>query len=207
MQPNALLFHLKANNSHPSLIGIGLLYQQGYFHQVLANDGSQTETFPYNDPLILPIVPVRNKDGSRLRIKLPLPGRDLYLRVWKAQVGKVDLYLLDSNDPLNSPWDRATTSDLYDPGKEKRLLQELVLGAGGWRALEAMDIKVDVCHINEGHASFLILARAISFMRKNKVSFSEALWATRAGNVFTTHTSVAAGLDSFDKSLIEKYAR
>ncbi len=200
--------HLKtASDLGVPLVGIGLLYQQGYFHQVLANDGSQTETFPYNDPLILPIVPVRNNDGSRLRIKLPLPGRDLYLMVWKARVGRVDLYLLDSNDPLNSPWDRATTSDLYDPGKEKRLLQELVLGAGGWLALEAMDIKVDVCHINEGHASFLVLARAISFMRKHEVSFSEALWATRAGNVFTTHTSVAAGLDSFDKSLIEKYAR
>jgi starch phosphorylase len=200
--------HLKtASDLGVPLIGIGLLYQQGYFHQVLANDGSQIEAFPYNDPSMLPVVPVRKKDGSRLRIKLLLPGRDLFLRVWKAQVGRVDLYLLDSNDPLNSPWDRASTANLYDPGEERRLIQEIVLGVGGWLVLEAMGIDVDVCHINEGHASFLVLSRAYSFMMKHKVHFSVALWATRAGNVFTTHTSVAAGFDSFDKSLIDRYAR
>ncbi len=200
--------HLKtASDLGVPLIGLGLLYQQGYFHQVIANDGSQIEAFPYNDPSMLPVVPVRKKDGSRLRVKLRLPGRDLFLRVWKAQVGRVDLYLLDSNDPLNSPWDRATTANLYDPGEERRLIQEIVLGAGGWLALQAMDIDVDVCHINEGHASFLVLARAYSFMMKHKVPFSVALWATRAGNVFTTHTSVASGFDSFDKSLIDRYAR
>jgi glycogen phosphorylase len=200
--------HLKtASDLGVPLIGMGLLYQQGYFHQVLADDGSQIEAFPYNDPLTLPVVPVRKDDGSRLRVKLLLPGRDLYLRVWKAQVGRVDLYLLDSNDPLNSPWDRATTSNLYDPGEERRLIQEIVLGAGGWLALQAMDIDIDVCHINEGHASFLVLARAYSFMVKHKLPFSVALWATRAGNVFTTHTSVASGFDSFDKSLIDRYAR
>ena len=200
--------HLKtASDLGVPLIGMGLLYQQGYFHQVLADDGSQMEAFPYNDPSTLPMVPVRKTDGSRLRVKLLLPGRALYLRIWKAQVGRVGLYLLDSNDPMNSPWDRATTANLYDPGEERRLIQEIVLGAGGWLALQAMDIDVDVCHINEGHASFLVLARAYSFMVKLRVPFSVALWATRAGNVFTTHTSVAAGFDSFDKSLIHRYAR
>jgi starch phosphorylase len=117
------------------------------------------------------VVPACKKDGSRLRINLQLQ-EEAYTSVWKAQVGRVDLYLLDSNYPLNSPWDRATTANLYDPGEERRLIQEIVLGAGGWLALQAMDIDIDVCHINAGHASFLMLARAYSFMMKHKVPFS-----------------------------------
>lgn len=189
------------------MVGVGLLYQQGYFRQILASDGTQVEAFPYNDPTSLPIVPVQKQDGSWLRITIQLPGRALILRVWRAQVGRIDLYLLDSNDPLNSPWDRGITAALYSPGQEKRLIQEIVLGIGGWRALEEMGIEVDVCHLNEGHASFAILARAYSFIKKTGQSFPVALWATRAGNIFTTHTPVAAGFDCFDQSLIRQYAQ
>ena len=187
--------------------GIGLLYQQGYFRQLLAQDGSQVEAFPYNDPDTMPLVPARYKDGSRLRVKINLPGRSLILRVWQANVCRVNLYLLDSNDPMNSPWDRAITANLYAPGLERRLIQEIVLGIGGWQVLEKLEIEPEVCHLNEGHAAFVVLARAYSFMKKAGCSLAAALWATRAGNVFTTHTPVEAGFDHFDRALVDKYAK
>ena len=200
--------HLKtASDLGVPIVGVGLLYQQGYFRQVLAEDGSQVEAFPYNDPDTLPLVEVRDKDGSRLKVKINLPGRPLLLRVWQANVCRVNLYLLDSNDPLNSPWDRAITANLYAPGQERRLIQEIVLGIGGWQMLEKMGIDPEVCHLNEGHAAFVILARAYSFMKKTGCSPRVALLATRAGNVFTTHTPVEAGFDSFDRALVSKYAR
>ena len=189
------------------LVGMGLLYQQGYFRQVLGRDGIQVEAFPYNDPMSLPVTPVLRDDGSWLRSRIQLPGRELILRVWRAKVGGIDLFLLDSNDPLNQPWDRAITSTLYPIGQEKRLLQELVLGFGGWKALQEMGIEPEICHLNEGHAAFVVLARAYHFMRKTALPFAVALWATRAGNIFTTHTPVASGFDRFDGSLIRQYAQ
>ena len=188
------------------LTGIGLLYQQGYFRQILSQDGSQLEAFPYNDPETLPIVPARDKDGSRLRVRIELPGRSLILRVWQANVCRISLYLLDSNDPMNRPWDRAITANLYSPGQERRLIQEIVLGIGGWNVLEKLGIEPEICHLNEGHAAFVVLARAHSFMKKTGCSARAALWATRAGNIFTTHTPVEAGFDRFDRSLVGKYA-
>jgi starch phosphorylase len=187
------------------VIGIGLLHQQGYFRQVLTADGWQLEAYPYNDPTMLPVVPVQNHDGGWLRVKLALPGRSLLLRVWLARVGKVPLYLLDSNDPLNSPSDRGITTILYPSEKERRLIQEIVLGIGGWLALEQLGIEVDICHLNEGHAAFAILARAHQFMRNTGQSFPVALRATRVGNLFTTHTPVAAGIDRFEPALIRPY--
>jgi glycogen phosphorylase len=186
-------------------VGIGLLYQQGYFRQVLSTDGWQLEAFPYNDPTILPVIPVEDQDGGILRIKIELPGRTVLLRVWQAFVGKVTLYLLDSNDPLNSPWDRGITANLYPAEKERRLIQEVVLGLGGWLALEKLRMEVDVCHLNEGHAAFAVLERAHSCMRKTGQPFSVALRATRAGNVFTTHTPVEAAFDRFEPGLIKPY--
>ena len=200
--------HLKtASDLGIAVTGVGLLYQQGYFRQLLNQDGSQVEAFPYNDPETLPLLPANDKDGSRLRVKVNLPGRALILRVWQANVCRVNLYLLDSNDPMNSPWDRAITANLYSPGQERRLIQEIVLGIGGWKVLEALGQEPDVCHLNEGHAAFVVLARAYSFMKKTGSSMKAALWATRAGNVFTTHTPVEAGFDRFSHSLVEKYAR
>ncbi|MBV9850245.1 MAG: alpha-glucan family phosphorylase [Armatimonadetes bacterium] len=198
--------HLKtASDIGLPLTGIGLLYDRGYFQQQLTWDGWQVEAYPYNDPATLPITPTSAPEGGRLRVTLPLPGRDLVLRVWQAAVGKITLYLLDSNDPQNSPWDRALTSGLYAGDRERRLLQEIVLGLGGWRVLEALGAEPDVCHLNEGHAAFVVPARAAAFMKRHGVSWDEALWATRPGNLFTTHTPVAAGFDRFDAGMVARY--
>ncbi|MEJ2060625.1 MAG: alpha-glucan family phosphorylase [Gammaproteobacteria bacterium] len=185
--------------------GIGLLYQQGYFRQALDNRGDQIEFFPYNDPTALPISPVMAEDGGWLRVSIDLPGRKLSLRVWQVQVGRVALYLLDSNDPLNSPGDRGITSELYGGGHEMRLRQEIALGIGGWRLLEMLHIPCEVCHLNEGHAAFAVLERARHFMHAHDISFQQALLATRGGNLFTTHTPVAAGFDQFSPRLMNEY--
>ncbi|HEY3776785.1 MAG TPA: alpha-glucan family phosphorylase [Rhizomicrobium sp.] len=186
-------------------IGVGLLYQEGYFRQIVDADGFQQELYPYNEPATLPIEPVVLEDGGWLRIPLEFPGRIVLLRVWQASVGRVKLYLLDSNDPLNSPADRGITAKLYGGGSEIRLMQEIALGIGGWRAVEKLHPDVDICHINEGHAAFAIIERAHTFARRGGMDFWEALWATRAGNVFTTHTPVAAGFDTFPPHLLRTY--
>jgi len=189
------------------IIGIGLLYREGYFRQTIDAAGWQHETYPANDPGSMPIVPARSPDGAWLHVPLRLPGRDLTVRVWQAQVGRVALYLLDADHPLNSPVDRGITARLYESGVETRLLQELVLGIAGWRVIEAVEPDTEICHLNEGHAAFVVIERARSLMRRSTLSFSEALWATRAGNVFTTHTPVSAGFDRFSPAMIEVYAR
>lgn len=200
--------HLKtASDLGVPILGVGLLYQQGYFRQILSPESWQAEAFPYNDPISLPVMPVQDPEGGWLRIKLQLPGRTLLVRVWQAKVGKIRLYLLDSNDPLNGPRDRSVTANLYPAGQEQRLMQEIVLGIGGWRMLEELGYEVEVCHLNEGHAAFVILARARSFMMKTGLSFSQALLATRAGNVFTTHTPVEAGFDRYNPNLLRPYAQ
>ncbi len=187
------------------MIGVGLLYQQGYFRQVIAADGHQVEYFPYNDPTLLPVVPVRDASGEWLRVTVALPGRELVLRVWQAIVGRVPLYLLDSNDPVNSPADRTITGSLYGGGLEMRLLQEITLGIGGWRALQQLGNDCHICHLNEGHAAFAVLERARMFGQQTGQSFSVSLRATRAGNLFTTHTPVPAGFDSFSPDLVRHY--
>ncbi|HGX91962.1 MAG TPA: alpha-glucan family phosphorylase, partial [Candidatus Tenderia sp.] len=187
------------------LIGVGLLYQQGYFRQALSADGEQIEFYPYNDPTMLPVVPLRDDQGEWVRISIELPGRALHLRSWRAQVGRRSLLLLDSNDPLNDPGDRGITSELYGGGNEKRLQQEMVLGIGGWRLLESLGIHSPVCHLNEGHAAFAILERARYHIKRVGCSFAEALRATRAGNLFTTHTPVEAGFDRFSPQLVRQY--
>ncbi|MGA3178928.1 MAG: alpha-glucan family phosphorylase [Verrucomicrobiota bacterium] len=187
------------------VVGVGLLYQQGYFRQVIDKDGAQQALYPYNDPGQLPITPLRQPNGEWLRLEIALPGYSVWLRAWQVQVGRVKLYLLDSNDAANFPAHRGITSELYGGGPELRLVQEIVLGLGGWRLLAALGIKPEVCHLNEGHAAFAILERARDFMRENVQPFEVALAATRAGNLFTTHTAVAAGFDRFAPALIEQY--
>ncbi|MGH8142840.1 MAG: alpha-glucan family phosphorylase [Steroidobacteraceae bacterium] len=187
------------------VIGVGLLYQQGYFRQLIDYDGAQQALFPYNDPGQLPLTPVRGPDGEGLRIEIHMPGFSLWLRAWEVTVGRLKLYLLDSNDIANEPAYRSITNELYGGGAEARLQQELVLGLGGWRLLEALDLVPEVCHLNEGHAAFVVLERAYAFMRTSAQSFSAALAVTRAGNVFTTHTAVPAGFDCFPAQLIERY--
>jgi glycogen phosphorylase len=187
------------------VVGVGLLYQQGYFRQVLDKDGAQQALFPYNDPGQLPITPLRQANGEWLRLEIALPGYSVWLRTWQVQVGRVKLYLLDSNDLANLPAHRGITSELYGGGPELRLKQELLLGIGGWRLLAALGIHPEVCHLNEGHAAFAVLERARSFMDETGQPFEVALAVTRAGNLFTTHTAVAAGFDRFAPALIEQY--
>ena len=189
------------------VVGIGLLYQQGYFRQGLDAEGNQLVFFPYNDPTQLPILPVRDEEGEWLIVEVELPGRTLRLRTWQVTVGRVPLYLLDSNDPLNSPADRGITSELYGGGAEMRLQQEIVMGIGGYRLLQTMGITPEICHLNEGHAAFVVLERARFFMQNHQVSFAEALTATRPGNLFTTHTPVEAGFDRFAPRLFEQYMK
>lgn len=187
------------------VVGVGLLYQQGYFRQVIDKDGAQQALYPYNDPGQLPIRPLRHPNGEWLRLEIALPGYSVWLRAWQVQAGRVKLYLLDSNDAANLPVHRGITSELYGGGPELRLKQELLLGIGGWRLLKALGIKPEVCHLNEGHAAFATLERARSFMEETGQPFEVALAVTRAGNLFTTHTAVSAGFDRFVPSLIEQY--
>ena len=194
-----------ANDLGVPVVGVGLLYQQGYFRQVIDKDGAQEALFPYNDPGQLPITPVRQANGEWLRLEIVLPGYSVWLRAWQVRVGRVTLYLLDSNDAANFPAHRGITSALYGGGPELRLKQELLLGIGGWRLLAALGIQPEVCHLNEGHAAFAVLERARSFMQETAQPFDVALAVTRAGNLFTTHTAVAAGFDRFAPALIEQY--
>ena len=187
------------------VVAVGLLYQQGYFRQVIDKDGAQQALFPYNDPGQLPITPLRQPNGEWLHIELDLPGYPVWLRAWQVQVGRARLYLLDSNDLANFPAHRGITSELYGGGPELRLQQEIVLGIGGWRLLHALGIYPDVCHLNEGHAAFAILERARAFMNETGQPFEIALAVTRAGTLFTTHTAVPAGFDRFAPALIEQY--
>jgi len=187
------------------VIGVGLLYQQGYFRQELDRNGAQLALYPYNDPGQLPITPLRHPNGEWLRLEIALPGYSVWLRAWQVQVGRIKLYLLDSNDAANSPLHRGITSELYGGGSELRLKQEMVLGIGGWRLLSALGIEPEVCHLNEGHAAFAVLERARHYMEETGQPFEAALAVTRAGNLFTTHTAVTAGFDRFDPDIIRQY--
>ncbi len=189
------------------LIGIGLLYQQGYFRQQIDRNGFQRAIFPFNDPGQLPIRPLRDADGEWLRIPVRFPEATLWVRAWQAQVGRTKLYLLDTNDPANLPIHRGIAGELYGGGPELRLQQEAVLGIAGWRLLSALDLDPEVCHLNEGHAAFVVLERAFAYMQKHNQSFDVALTVTRAGNLFTTHTPVEAGFDRFPPELMEQYFR
>lgn len=187
------------------VVGIGLLYQQGYFRQEFDLNGDQQVLYPVNEPEQLPIRPVRTSDGELVRMSINLPGTKVWIRTWEVQVGRTRLYLLDTNHPANPPQVRAITSELYGGGPELRLKQELLLGICGWRLLRALGIPATVCHLNEGHAAFAVLERAREYMEETGRPFHEALAITRAGNIFTTHTAVDAGFDRFSPDLMRQY--
>jgi glycogen phosphorylase len=187
------------------VVGIGLLYQEGYFRQGLAADGSQLALYPINDPGQLQIMPVRDASGEWVRLQIHLPAYAVWVRAWQAQVGQMKLYLLDLNDPENPPIVRGITNELYGGGVEMRITQEIVLGIGGWRLLRTLGLNPEVCHLNEGHAAFAILERALDFMKTAGQPFEVALQVTRAGNLFTTHTPVAAGFDRFPPDLVRQH--
>jgi starch phosphorylase len=187
------------------VVGIGLLYGQGYFRQDFDSEGRQQALYPVNDPGQLPIQPLRHPNGEWLRLQIQLPEAKIWLRCWEVSVGRTKLYLLDTNDFANTAAHRGITSELYGGDAEMRLKQEIVLGIGGWRLLRAVGLNPEVCHLNEGHAAFAVLERARSYMQDHSTSFDLAMTVTRAGNLFTTHTAVAAGFDRFDPELIRRY--
>jgi starch phosphorylase len=187
------------------VVGVGLLYGQGYFRQDFDAEGRQQALYPVNDPGQLPIRPLRQPNGEWLRLQIQLPGSRIWVRCWDVSVGRAKLYLLDTNDFANSAAHRGITSELYGGDAEMRLKQEIVLGIGGWRMLRALGLTPEVCHLNEGHAAFAVLERARFYMEDHKKPFDLAMNITRAGNVFTTHTAVSAGFDRFDPTLIRKY--
>jgi starch phosphorylase len=187
------------------VVGVGLLWGQGYFRQDFDADGNQRALYPVNDPGQLPIQPLRRANGEWLRIEIHLPGAKIRLRCWQALVGRTKLFLLDTNDFANSAAHRGITSELYGGDAEMRLKQEIVLGIGGWRLLRELGLQPEVCHLNEGHAAFAVLERARYYMADHRVPFEVALTITRAGNLFTTHTAVPAGFDRFAPELCWKY--
>jgi starch phosphorylase len=187
------------------VVGVGLLWGQGYFRQDFNADGRQRALYPVNDPGQLPIQPVRRPDGEWLRLQIQLPGAKIWLRCWQVNVGRNKLYLLDANDFANTAAHRGITSELYGGDPEMRLKQEIVLGIGGWRLLRELGLHPEVCHLNEGHAAFAVLERARCYMEDHRVPFEVAFTIVRAGNMFTTHTAVPAGFDRFAPELVRKY--
>jgi starch phosphorylase len=197
--------HLKsASDLGLPLVGIGLMYREGYFRQYLTVDGWQQERYPENDFFNLPLIPEK-VNNEPLCIGVPFPGREVFARVWRLQVGRIPLYLLDTNIPRNNPEDRAITSRLYGGDHEMRIRQEMILGIGGVRALRVLGKPPTVCHMNEGHSAFCGLERIRALMEEKGVDFATAREAVTAGTVFTTHTPVPAGNDVFSPQLIEHY--
>jgi starch phosphorylase len=198
--------HLKsASDVGVPLTAVGLLYKEGYFRQYLNADGFQQEHYSVNDRYNMAIELCRGADGAPRRVAVELPGRAVAIQIWKAQVGRVPLYLLDTNAPENAPADRDITAQLYGGDLETRIQQEIVLGIGGTRALLALGVVPSLCHMNEGHSAFLGLERARLLMAASGLRFDEALEATATGNAFTTHTPVPAGNDRFPVELMEQY--
>jgi starch phosphorylase len=199
--------HLKsASDLGLPLIGVGLLYQEGYFQQYLNSDGYQQESYPLNDYSNLPVSLQVDKDGAPIKISVPMPGRDLYAQIWKAQVGRIPLYLLDTNMPENKlDEDRNLTDRLYGGDRRTRIRQEILIGLGGMRALDALGLRPHICHMNEGHSAFLALERIRQLMVEHDLSFRQAREIAAAGNIFTTHTPVPAGLERFGFDLIDEH--
>ncbi|MBU2575173.1 MAG: alpha-glucan family phosphorylase [Elusimicrobia bacterium] len=198
--------HLKSSSDLGiPLVGVGLLYRKGYVQQVLNRDNWQVERYPENDWYNMPVQIVKDAQGSPLSVAVQLDGETVKVGIWKVPVGRNSLILLDTNLPENTPRVRAITEQLYGGDRENRLNQEIVLGVGGARALEAMGLKPTVFHVNEGHSAFLLFERIRQLMKARKLSFKEAREAVWASSVFTTHTPVMAGNEYFDFELVKKY--
>lgn len=198
--------HLKsANELGLPLVGIGLAYHQGYFHQFLNTDGWQQEVYPENDFTNMPMTLECQDNGFPIKLEIDLSDRILYAQIWRVQVGKIPLYLLDANIESNSLEDREITAQLYGGDQENRIKQEILLGIGGMKILKALGISATVFHMNEGHSAFLAVERISDLIENHSLSFIEAKEAVSSSNVFTTHTPVPAGLDKFQPSLIDKY--
>lgn len=195
----------EASDKNVPMAAVGLLYRYGYFTQRLSAQGAQEATYEAQNFYKLPISPVRDENGNWLTITIAFPGRTLSARVWKCQVGRTDLFLLDADYEANLEEDRQITHHLYGGDWENRLKQEILLGIGGIRALRAMRVKHDVYHCNEGHAAFISIERIRELVGRKKLSFSEAMEVIRSSSLFTTHTPVPAGHDAFPESMIRQY--
>ncbi|HEX7009830.1 MAG TPA: alpha-glucan family phosphorylase [Phycisphaeraceae bacterium] len=189
------------------LVGVGLFYRNGYFQQYLNPDGWQQEYYPELDISNLPVRPVKTAQGKPLKVQVEMPGRIVHAAVWQVIVGRVPLYLLDTHLPENDESDRRITAQLYGGDMENRIKQEIILGIGGMRALEAMGLEPDVYHMNEGHSAFLALEHIRRLIQKHDVSFDEARQLAAAQHLFTTHTPVPAGIDRFPPDMIDRYFR
>lgn len=198
--------HLKsASDLGVPVVGVGLLYQQGSFRQEIDASGAQLALYTFNEPGQLPVQPLRSSSGEWLRFAIEFPGWKLWVRPWEVKVGRVRLFLLDTNDPANLPAYRGITGELYGGGPEARLRQQMLLGIGGWRLLRTLGLDPEVCHLNEGHAAFAALERARCWMADHNASFDVALTVTRAGNLFTTHTPVGVAFDQYPEPLMRQY--
>ncbi len=198
--------HIKsASDLGLPLVGVGLLYREGYFQQYLNADGWQQEVYPANDFYNMPVALMRDAQGAALRIDVPYPQRRVRAQIWRIQVGRVPLYLLDTNLDENAPEDREITGQLYGGDLDMRIRQEILLGIGGVRAIEALGLAPSVCHMNEGHSAFLALERIRLIMERSGCSFDVAREVVSASTCFTTHTPVPAGNDSFAANLMDRY--
>jgi starch phosphorylase len=198
--------HLKsASDLGLPLVGVGLLYQQGYFAQYLNADGWQQERYPINDFYNMPLHLERNADGSELRIAVDYPGRKVYARVWRVQVGTVPLYMLDTNIEPNKAYDHDITDQLYGGDIDMRIHQEIMLGIGGVQMLKALGYEVTAYHMNEGHAAFSALERIRILIQEAGLNYRQARQVVCSSNIFTTHTPVPAGIDLFSPDKILHY--
>ncbi|MFW5731115.1 MAG: alpha-glucan family phosphorylase [Desulfonatronovibrionaceae bacterium] len=198
--------HLKsASDLNIPLVAIGLCYQNGYFRQYLTGDGWQQEKYPVNDFEEMPLTLVRDQEGKPLEVEVSLMDRRVKIQIWKALIGRINLYLLDTNLESNEPHDREITAQLYGGDWEMRLKQEIVLGIGGIRALQTLSLNPRVIHMNEGHSAFAGLERISIFMREYDMSFEAATELVASSSIFTTHTPVPAGNDRFAPDLMQKY--
>lgn len=198
--------HIKsASDQGLPLVAVGLAYKHGYFGQEISETGWQQERYDLNDFSHLPLQLEKTPDGAPLVVEVPFPDRPVYAQVWRAQVGRVPIYMLDTDVPANAPEDRTITDQLYGGDVETRIRQELVLGIGGYRLVEALGLRPAVCHMNEGHSAFMALERVRRLMEERGVAFHEARRIAAEGSVFTTHTPVAAGHDYFPPELMDRY--
>ena len=195
----------EASDCNVDMTAIGFLYRYGYFTQMLSPEGQQVANYEAQNFNSLPLTQVKNEDGTPMVIEVPYPGRTVYSYLWRVAVGRMNLYLLDTDNEMNSEWDRSITHQLYGGDWENRIKQEILLGIGGMLALKKLGIKKDVYHCNEGHAAFLNIQRLIDYIQEEKLNFNEALEVVRASSLYTCHTPVPAGHDAFDEGLFYKY--
>ncbi len=195
----------ETSDMNVNLVAVGLLYRFGYFTQVISGQGYQVAGYDAQDFMKIPATPVMDAEGNWVTTSVAFPGRNLTARVWKVEVGRTDLYLLDTDYEANTPEDREVTYHLYGGNWENRLKQELLLGVGGIRALRKLGIRPDMYHCNEGHAAFIGLERLREYIEKDNLDFTEAVEVVRASSLFTTHTPVPAGHDAFEEGMLRQY--